>query len=260
MRFARPALVLFTLFSVAACSTVPITGRRALSIIPDSEVSTLAVDQYQQMISQSKLSSNAQDVEMIRRVGQRVAAVSGRSDYRWEYNLIDEPKTVNAFCMPGGKVAFYTGILPITETETGVAVVMGHEVAHAIAKHGAERMSQQLLVNLGGITLNEALSKKPEQTRAMAAAAFGIASNVGFVLPYGRMQESESDRIGLIFMAKAGYDPREAVAFWQRMAKAGGGSQPEFLSTHPSHETRIQDLNKWMPEALREYEKSPYRK
>lgn len=260
MRFFRLTSALLIPISFASCATVPVTGRRALSIVPDSQISSLAGDQYQQLLAQSKLSNNTQDVEMIRRVGQRIAAVSNRPDFKWEYNLIDDPKMVNAFCMPGGKVAFYTGILPVTQNDTGVAVVMGHEVAHAIAKHGAERMSQQLIVGLGGITLAEALSKKPQQTQQLAMAAFGLGSTVGFVLPYGRLQESEADRIGLIYMAKAGYDPRESVAFWQRMAKTGGGAPPEFLSTHPSHDTRINDLQKWMPEALAEYEKSPYKK
>jgi predicted Zn-dependent protease len=246
------------LFFAAACSTVPVTGRKALILVPDAQVSALSADSYRQLIGQSKLSSDAQASAMVRRVGQRIAAVSDRKDFRWEYNLIDDPKTVNAFCMPGGKVAFYTGILPIARDETGVAVVMGHEVAHAIALHGAERLSQQLMLNMGGSALDAALAQKPEKTRALAMAAFGMGANVGYILPFGRSQESEADRIGLIYMARAGYDPREAVHFWERMeaGSKGGSAPPEFLSTHPSHSRRIADLRQWMPEAVAEYEKA----
>jgi predicted Zn-dependent protease len=256
------------LLGLAACAKVPVTGRRALILVPDTQVSGLATDSYRQLIQQSKLSNDAEATEMIRRVGRRIAAVSNRPDFQWEFNLIEDSTTANAFCMPGGKVAFYTGILPITQNETGVAAVMGHEVAHAIAKHGAERLSQQIVVSFGQISLDQALRKKPAETRQLANLAFGVGAGLGYVLPYGRLQESEADRIGLMFMAKAGYDPREALAFWQRMEqraaedkkKGRGGSPPEFLSTHPSHQTRIADLKEWMPEALREYEKATAQK
>ena len=173
--------------------------------------------------------------------------------FEWEFILIEDEKTPNAWCMPGGKVAFYTGILPYTKDDTGVAVVMGHEVAHALAQHGNERMSQGLLVNLGGATLAKALETKPEMTRNLWLGAFGLGTQVGVLLPYSRKHESEADRIGLILMAKAGYDPNQAVAFWERMSQSGGQAPPEFLSTHPANATRIADLKKHLPEAMTHY-------
>lgn len=249
-------LLLSTLLTLAACATVPVTGRKSFILVPDSEVSSLAATSYKELLDKSKLSTDSAQVEMIRRVGKKIAAVSNQPDFKWEFNLIDDAKTVNAFCMPGGKVAFYTGIMPICKTEAGVAAVMGHEVAHAIAKHGAERMSQQLVLNFGAISLATAMQNKPETTKALANMAFGVGANVGLVLPYGRMQESEADHIGLIYMAKAGYDPEESIGIWLRMDEMSKGQQPpEFLSTHPSHSTRIQQLKEWMPEALQEYKK-----
>ena len=174
-------------------------------------------------------------------------------NYRWEFNLIENDKMVNAFCMPGGKVGVYTGILPITQNETGLAVVMGHEIAHAIAKHGNERVSQGLLAQLGGVALSTALSKNPGTTNQIFMAAYGVGANVGVLLPYSRLHESEADRIGLILMAKAGYDPREAVPFWQRMNEKGGPRPPEFLSTHPAPESRIKQIQDLIPEAMKYY-------
>ncbi len=247
----RKFLIVSLLTALAACATVPVTGRKSLILVPDAEVSALASSSYKELLQKSKLSTDAAAVEMIRRVGKRIAAVSNQPDFQWEFNLIDDPKMVNAFCMPGGKVAFFSGIMPICKNEDGVAAVMGHEVAHAIAKHGSERMSQQLLLNFGAISLGTAMRNKPETTRALANLAFGVGANVGFVLPYGRMQESEADRIGIIYAAKAGYNPEEAISLWLRMDEHAKGQQPpEFLSTHPSHETRIQQLKEWMPEAL----------
>ncbi len=249
--------MLSALLLITSCATVPITGRRSLILVPDSEITALASGSYKELLQKSKLSTDQASVDMIRRVGQRIAAVSNQPDFQWEFNLIDDPKIVNAFCMPGGKVAFYTGIMPICKNEDGVAAVMGHEVAHAIAKHGAERMSQQLLLNFGAISLTTAMRNKPETTKAIANMAFGVGANIGFVLPYGRMQESEADHIGIIYAAKAGYNPEEAVSLWLRMeAFSKGQNPPEFLSTHPSNETRIQQLKGWMPEALPEYQKA----
>ncbi len=239
---------------------VPVTGRRSLAVVPDKKVDAQSAEAYRELIAGAKLSGDPAAVDMVRRVGARIAAVSNRPDFQWEYNLIDDPATVNAFCMPGGKVAVYTGILPVTRDETGLAVVMGHEVAHAIAKHGAERISQAMALSAGQKLVGQLTKDAQAQTKAAVNAAYGIGANVGLALPYGRMQESEADRIGLVYMAKAGYDPREAAAFWGRMGALGGGKQPpQFLSTHPSHETRIKDIQKWLPEALAEYEKSPYR-
>ena len=248
---------------VAACATVPVTGRRQLSLIPASQMHSMSYQQYGEVIQSSTLSSDAEKTAMVKRVGARIQdaverymAERGLSDhlagYAWEFNLIESDQ-VNAWCMPGGKVAFYTGILPVCGDETGIAVVMGHEIAHAIAEHGGERMSQGLLTQLGGMALSEALSSKPEQTRQLWMTAFAVGAQYGAMLPYSRLHESEADHMGLIFMAMAGYDPREAPVFWQRMAAGGGQKPPEFLSTHPSDETRVRKLQEAMPEALEYY-------
>ncbi|MEQ9262810.1 MAG: M48 family metallopeptidase [Owenweeksia sp.] len=255
-----------SLFLIGSCKTVPLTGRKQLNLIPSDQVQSLSNDQYRQVISGSQLSSNAEWSNWVSTVGNDIKNgveeylrqerhLELIEDYRWEFNLIKEDQTVNAWAMPGGKVAFYTGILPICETKQGVAVVMGHEVAHAIARHGNERMSQGLVQQLGGVALAVALKDKPAETQALFMGAYGVASQVGVLLPFSRTHESEADHLGLIFMAMAGYDPREAPKFWQRMeARSGGGQPPEFLSTHPSHTTRINNLNKWMPEALKYYQ------
>jgi predicted Zn-dependent protease len=243
---------------LASCATIPVSGRRSFNVVPEEQELTLGVEAYKEVVTKAKISKDASALAMVRRVGERIAQVSDRPDYQWEYTLIDDPKTQNAFCLPGGKVAVYTGILPITKNETGLAVVLGHEIAHAIAKHGAERMSQELLLNLGGQTLEAAMHDKPAETRQAALQAFGLGATVGAILPFGRSQESEADRIGLIYMSKAGYDPHEALAFWKRMEAASSGqAPPQFLSTHPSHETRIHNLEKWMPEAEQIFKNNP---
>jgi predicted Zn-dependent protease len=176
-------------------------------------------------------------------------------DYRWEFNIVED-SSINAWCMPGGKVVVYTGIMPVVQNETGLAVVMGHEIAHAVANHGQERMSQGLIAQMGGMALSAALQKKPEQTQALFMTAYGVGAQVGALLPYSRLQESEADHIGLIFMAMAGYDPHGALDFWRRMANTGkGGAPPEFLSTHPSDETRIKKIEDLIPEAMTYYNK-----
>jgi predicted Zn-dependent protease len=245
---------------VAACATVPITGRRQLSIIPDSTLLGMSFQEYETFLKEHKPVTGGEDAAMVRRVGTRIQnAVEqhlasrnmlGRlSGYRWEFNLV-ESKDANAWCMPGGKVVVYTGLLPITGTEAGLATVMGHEIAHAVAEHGRERMSQALLAQLGGAALDVALAQKPEQTRALWASAYGLGAQYGALLPFSRLQESEADRLGLIFMAIAGYDPKEAVGFWQRMAQQESGrAPPEFLSTHPSDEARIREIQALLPEA-----------
>ncbi|WP_303312489.1 M48 family metallopeptidase [Hymenobacter sp. BT730] len=247
----------------AACSTVPITGRRQLSLVSDGEMLSLGEQQYREVIGKSRLSSNAQQTAMVRRVGQRIQqavdsyfrqqnASDQLAGYQWEFNLIED-KQENAWCMPGGKVAVYTGILPITQDENGLAVVMAHEIAHAVAKHGNERMSQGLVQQLGGQALSVALANNTQATQQLALQAFGVGSTVG-LLKYGRNQESEADHLGLIFMAIAGYDPKGAIAFWQRMeARDNQASPPEFLSTHPSSGTRIADIQRELPEALKYY-------
>jgi len=253
-------------FLVMACSKVPLTNRRQLDLIGDNQLMASSFDAYDQVLSQNRLSNDQEKVRMIKNVGNNIKnAVESYLDQRnlsevtegfvWEFNLIVDD-VVNAWCMPGGKVAFYTGILPICKDEAGIAVVMGHEVAHAVASHGGERMSQALLQQLGGVALSVALQQQPQQTQALAVAAYTGASSLG-VLKFSRVHESEADRLGLTFMAMAGYNPENAPEFWQRMkSRGGGGAPPEFLSTHPAYNTRISDLNKWMPEAKRYYKKS----
>ena len=257
--------LLLSLF-IYACSTVPITGRKQLHMIPASQMLAMSDQQYDEFLHEHKLSTDKKNSEMVKRVGKNIQqAVTkylvehNRADliegYDWEFNLVED-KQANAWCMPGGKVVVYTGILPITKTETGLAVVMGHEIAHAIAEHGAERMSQEMIRQMGGVALSVALQEKPEETRALWLSAYGIGTQVGAILPYSRLHESEADHLGLIFMAMAGYNPQEAISFWERMKKLSAAPPvPEFLSTHPAHETRIKQLKEWMPEAMTYYNK-----
>lgn len=266
----RTAAALFALVLAAiiiyACTTVPLTGRQQLKLIPSSDMMAMSYQQYDQFLQENKKSTNQQQTAMVRRCGQRIQKAvetyfaqnnmsSHLNGYNWEFNLVEDPQ-VNAWCMPGGKVVVYTGILPIAQNETGLAVVMGHEIAHAVAEHGSERMSQQMLAQLGGTALQVALQEKPQETQALWMTAYGVGSQLGALLPYSRLQESEADHLGLVFMAMAGYDPRAATGFWQRMAgQKGGQAPPEFLSTHPSDQTRIAKLNQLMPEALKYYKK-----
>ncbi len=264
-RFAFAAVVI-TLSWLCSCATVPITGRRQLSIIPASEMLSMSYQQYGEFLKSNKLSTDRAQIALVKRVGSRVQSgveqyfarnnMSDRlKDYRWEFNLV-ENKEANAWCMPGGKVVVYTGILPTTKTEEGLAVVMGHEIAHAIAEHGSERMSQALLAQMGGMALDQALTTSPGQTKQLWMNVYGAGVQYGALLPYSRVQESEADHLGLIFMAMAGYDPREAVTFWERMAKSKDSkAPPEFLSTHPSDETRIRQIKELLPEALNYYKK-----
>ena len=246
------------------CSTVPITGRRQLSFIPQGELMTLSDQNYKQVLTQSKISPDAGSSAKVTEVGKKIA-VSAEvfmrengmekelRNYHWEFNLIEDPKTVNAFCMPGGKIVVYTGILPVAQNETGLATVMSHEVAHAIANHGGERLSQQLLVQLGSASLQQAIKSKPALTQKIMMQVYGAGTQVGVLLPYSRMHESEADHIGLILMARAGYDPAKAVVFWDRMNALGGAKPPAFLSTHPATSRRIADITKEVPEAERYY-------
>jgi predicted Zn-dependent protease len=262
--FFRKSLVFCYIFTLAACTEVPITGRESLQFIPNSELTGYAVKQYEDTLKKSKLSTNKAQVAMVRKVGMNIAHAAekflretGRSDqaksFHWEFNLIEDNKTVNAWVLPGGKAAVYTGILKYTRDETGLSVVLGHEVAHAVANHGNERMSQGMLAELGQTAVALALSEKSLQTQQLFMAAFGAGLNVGVLLPYSRLQESEADRIGLSLMAMAGYDPRKAVPFWQRMSQDNSSRPPEFLSTHPAPATRIADIKHYLPDALKYY-------
>lgn len=245
-----------------ACATVPITGRQQLSLVSDEEMMTMSFQQYKEVLGKSKLSTNAAQTQMVKSVGQRIQRGVEQymaqnnlsqqlSGYQWEFNLL-ESKEVNAWCMPGGKVAFYTGILPVTKDENGLAVVMGHEIAHAIAKHGSERMSQAMVAQGLGSSLQVAMGQNPSTTKNLFLTAFGVGSQLK-MLQFGRSQESEADRLGLIFMAMAGYDPRGAVGFWERMAAQSQGAPPEFLSSHPADATRISNIQGNMQEALTFY-------
>lgn len=254
-------LALALIVLLTSCATVPVTGRSQLALLPESEMVTLGQQAYQQQLQEHPLSNQPGDVEPVLRVGKRLAAATEEflrannlptDVYQWEFSVIDNDEIVNATCLPGGKIVFYSGIFQYTKDDDGIATVMGHEIAHAIARHGNERMSQALLIELGAATLSEAMASQPARTRELAGQAFGLTSNFGVVLPFNRSRESEADRIGLTLMAKAGYDPRKAIEFWERFSQAGA-KVPEFMSTHPSGATRIADIQAHLPEALQHY-------
>ncbi len=257
-------IVLAVLLLVLACATNPFTGKSTLALVPNSQIFPSSFAEYNQFLNDNKVVKGTKDAEMITRVGERIKAATERwmnanghqgylADYKWEYNLVDD-KTVNAWCMPGGKIVFYTGILPIAQNETAIAAIMGHEVAHALANHGQQRMSAGMLQQLGAVAGSVAI--KDEQTRNMFNQAYGVGSQVGVMLPFSRSHESEADKIGLYLMAVAGYNPDEAAQLWERMkANSGGQSTPEFLSTHPSNDSRIAELTKLAPAAKEEAKK-----
>lgn len=246
------------------CSKVPVTGRRQVNLLPQSQLSQMSVSAYSEFLAENTpLPDSDPRAKQVSTVGNRISVSvekflrdNGNKDrigeFDWTFKTVDDP-TVNAWCMPGGRVVFYTGILPVCQDEAGIAVVMGHEVAHAVARHGNERMSQGLVVQGAGVTLDVLSAEQPQLTRALLLQSYGIGSQLG-TLRYSRMHETEADKMGLIFMAMAGYDPREAPKFWTRMsALSAGGKPPELLSTHPSDERRISDLEAFMPEALKYY-------
>ncbi len=248
---------------LSSCYRVPITNRHQIRLMPDAMVTNLALTSYKEFISKSEVipvtDSRSQQLEM---VGNKMAKAANDlfgkkykdrvKTMKWEYKLVQKSE-VNAWCMPGGKIVFYTGILPYTQDEAGMAVVMGHEMAHAIAKHGNERLSQQLAIFMGGVALDVALQNNPEETKEIFKSLYGISSTMG-ALAYSRKHEYEADKIGLVIMAKAGYDPRKAIEFWERMSQKSGSSIPQFLSTHPSDENRIKEMKKFMPTALKFYQ------
>lgn len=251
------------IFFYQACTTVPLTGRKQLNLLPESEVISMSFTNYSDFMKANPVLMDKSNNEMVREVGSDISVavikyfsdnnLSSRLDgYKWEFNLVKND-TPNAWCMPGGKVVVYSGILPYTRDKNGLAVVLSHEIAHAVARHGNERMSQELLTQLGGIALSEAVKQKPDQTRAIFSSAYGLGSQYGVLLPYSREHELEADKLGLIFMAMAGYDPHTAIAFWERMSTMGGAKPPEFMSTHPSDERRITQIKEAMPEVLKYY-------
>ncbi len=261
----KPLLLVLVSGLLAACVMNLVTGRNQLSLVPESELQLMASTQYDTFLSEHRVMNPAsnKDAAMVARVGTRISNAITKyynsqgqqsviEGYNWEFNTVDD-KAVNAWCMPGGKVVVYSGLLPVAQNEAALAIVVGHEIAHAIAKHGSERMSQAMMQQLGGMALQVALSQKPQETQSLFMQSYAIGSQVGAMLPWSRQQETEADQYGLIFAAMAGYNPQEAVPFWERMSNAGGGSPPEFLSTHPSDDTRIRKLKQFMPEAMKYY-------
>lgn len=261
---------LSALFLVAAvvvgCATNPVTGRKQFKLVSENELQAMATQQYRQFLSTNRVVSPSadRDAEMVRRIGNRLATAvqnfyrqQGISEqlegYKWEFNLVNN-NDANAWAMPGGKVVVYTGLLPITQNEAALANVLGHEISHAIFQHGNERMSQGLAQQLGGVALSVAVSNQPAAAQNLFMQAYGVGSNVLGVLPFSRKHELEADRYGMIWSAMAGYNPREAINLWKRMAaKSNGSNPPEFLSTHPAEQTRITQLEKYLPEALKYY-------
>jgi len=263
----RKITSVFLLSALAiACSRNVVTGRKQFKLLPEAEVQAMATTEYRNFLTTNKVIASTvnRDAQMVRRVGERITravtdyyaskGISNQLDgYNWEYNLVDS-KEVNAWCMPGGKIVVYTGLLTITQNEAALAIVMGHEVSHAIFNHGNERMSQGLLQQLGGVALSVAVANKPQETQNLFLGAYGIGTAVGVLLPFSRNHEYEADHFGLNWAAMAGYNPQEAIPLWQRMEKASNGQKPpEFLSTHPSEGNRIEQLQKFMPEALQYY-------
>ena len=259
--------IIISLFLVSvlsnSCTKNAVTGKRSLTLLPESEMMTMSVTEYQTFLSTNPpLPASDERVVLVKRVGIKIQkavekfyADKGLSKelqgFNWEFNVVDS-KEINAWCMPGGKVVVYTGLLPVTQTEEALSIVMGHEIAHAVARHGNQRMSEGLLVQFGGAALSVAISQKPALTQQLFQQAYGVTTGLG-TLKYSRSHESEADKMGLIFAAMAGYDPEVAVNFWQRMANSSGPKQPELLSTHPSDETRIKDIKAFMPEAKKYY-------
>jgi predicted Zn-dependent protease len=256
-------VVVSLLFLIQACSTVPLIGRKQISLLPESSMVEMSLTNYGEFLKTNKLSTNKEQTAMVKRVGSKMAIAVEKylndngfadrvADFKWEFNLVENVE-VNAWCMPGGKVVFYTGIMPITKNDAGVAVVMSHEIAHAVARHGNERMSLQLGQQFGSNALAEIIKAKPQETQAVYQKVFGIGTQYLGVLPYSRLHEYEADKLGLIFMAIAGYNPNEAVGFWERMAANSSAKMPEFMSTHPLEQNRIDAIKQFLPEAMKYY-------
>lgn len=249
--------VLVSVIGVSSCKRVPLTGRSQLNIVSDGELASLSQQQYSEFLNQNRVVRNSNNAQLVQQVGRKMATAVEEylrqnrytdmlQQLKWEFNLV-ESKEVNAWCMPGGKVVVYSGIMPIAKDEAGLAVIMGHEIAHAVARHGNERMSQGLLAQLGGVALSVAVSQKPAEVQQLYMAAFGAGAQLGVLLPFSRLHESEADKLGLVFMAKAGYDPEAAIGFWQRMSALNKQAPPEFLSTHPSDQRRIDEIRAYLP-------------
>ncbi|EEF61583.1 M48 family metallopeptidase [Pedosphaera parvula] len=243
-----------SIWTLTGCQTAPVTGRSQLSLVSADQATQMGLSEFDKMKKEQKISTNPAENALVQKVGKRIAEVAGKDmpNAQWEFVVFDS-KEANAFCLPGGKVGVYSGILPITQDEAGLATVLGHEIAHATAHHGDERMSHQMVAQEGQQLIGTALGNKSQTTQQLAALAYGAGSQYGVLMPFSRKQESEADHIGLVYMSKAGYDPKAALAFWQRFAEynkqQGGGTTPGFLSDHPVDATRIADIQKWLPEA-----------
>jgi predicted Zn-dependent protease len=261
----KNSLLFSLMLLLSLCQPTPETGRRQLNLVSEEELFKLSFEQYQEYLNTHQVITGTEDADLVRIVGGNIQKAVEQyykdnpeklKRYRWEFNLIEDT-SINAFAMPGGKVAVLSPILPVTKNGAGLAFVIGHEAAHSVANHANERLSQLLLAELGGMVLSEALQKQPQKTRELALAAYGLGAQVGIILPYSRIQEEEADRLGLIFMAMAGYDPQESIGFLERMIQIQKGQQsPEFLSTHPAEENRIEKIKEYLPEAMKYY-KSP---
>ena len=256
-RAFSPGQWVVLLCTVAACSTVPYTQRSQLILMGEAEEVQLGAAAYRETLRTARRPRDPEVTAVVRRVGQRIARAAEKPEYDWEFTVVDDPRQVNAFALPGGKVAVYTGLFPVARDETGLAVVIGHEIAHALARHGAERMSQAGLLQLGAVGLAAGLGGASPITQDAIFQAYGLGAQVGVLMPFGRSQEAEADRIGLILMAKAGYDPAAALGLWQRMEEASAGAPPEFLSTHPSYQTRQRNIAGWLAEARGYYRPVP---
>jgi len=263
-------IILFAVFvAVSSCNRVPITGRKQSNLVNESELMQMSDTEYRKFLNENKIVNNTKESELVKKVGANISTAivvffktyqKGKyndliSTFKWEFNTVND-NAANAWCMPGGKVVVYTGLLPITKDETGLAVVMGHEIAHAVAKHGNERMSQQMQAQGLGVILGTAISGSPQATQDIFSLAFGIGGNLT-LLKHSRKHETEADKIGLVFMALAGYDPAEAIPFWQRMSQLGGEKPPQLLSSHPSDAQRVKDLQAWLPEAQKYKKNTP---
>ena len=267
MRINLSFTLIFIFIVFTACSRVPFSNRKQFRLLPEKSVIQLSLTTYSDFIKTHKLSSDQANTQLVKKVGKKITKAVEEllkeenkleliKDYKWEFNLVEE-NTPNAWCLPGGKIVVYTGILPYTKDENGLAVVLGHEVAHAIARHGNERLSQQLLYQLGATSLAVAIKDKPDETKKSFMIAFAIAGQVGILLPYSRLHEKEADKLGLIFMAKAGYNPKHAVEFWEEMSKIKSNT-PVFLRTHPTSKKRIKIIKKFLPEAMKYYKPNNY--
>lgn len=264
MKFKTTISIIGVAVFMVACATNPFTGKKTMALVPNSQIFPMAFQQYDQFLSENKVVRGTPQARKIKIIGQKIARASERwlnangyagylKDYQWEYNLVNDP-AVNAWCMPGGKIVFYTGILPIAKNDSGIAAIMGHEVAHALANHGQQRMSAAQYQAIGSVAGNIALGNDPKK-QDIFNQAYGLGTTVGIMLPFSRNHESEADRIGLTLMAIAGYDPIEAANLWRRMKAKGGAAPLEFLSTHPSSDTRINNITNWAQEAKAEARK-----